>query len=88
MTGDLPPSSSVTRLMVLAVRFWIDLPTRVEPVKAILSMPACVVMWSPSVGPSPVTTFSTPSGRPHSSRSSWAICVGVMRRTNAARAAP
>src|SRR5207249_11895378 len=36
MLGDLPPSSSDTRLSVDAVSRWISFPTSVEPVKAIL----------------------------------------------------
>ena len=69
MFGDLPPSSSVTRLSALPAFAPISRPTAVEPVKAILSTPG----WSTSaapVSPSPVTTFSTPAGMPASSASS------------------
>ena len=40
---------------------WIALPTSVEPVKAILSMPGCLTRWAP-VEPSPVTMLTTPGG--------------------------
>ena len=41
MNGDLPPSSSDSRLPEPAVARRMSLPTSVEPVKAILSTPAC-----------------------------------------------
>ena len=69
MLGDLPPSSSVTRLSARPAFAPISRPTAVEPVKAILSTSG----WSTSaapVSPSPVITFSTPSGMPASSASS------------------
>ena len=69
MFGDFPPSSSVTRLSARPAFAPISRPTTVEPVKAILSTSG----WSTSaapVSPSPVITFSTPSGRPASSASS------------------
>jgi hypothetical protein len=37
--GDLPPSSSVTRLRSLAAALTISLPTSLEPVNATLSIP-------------------------------------------------
>ncbi len=69
MLGDLPPSSSVTRLSVSAELRMISLPTEVEPVKAILSPPGCFTNAAPVSGP-PVTIFSTPGGRPASSANS------------------
>ena len=39
--GDLPPSSSVTRLIVAAAPAAIERPTSVEPVKAILATSGC-----------------------------------------------
>ena len=69
MLGDLPPSSSVTRLSARPALAPISRPTTVEPVKAILSTPG----WSTSaapVSPSPVTTLTTPGGMPASSASS------------------
>ena len=65
MKGDLPPSSSVSDLPVPAVAWRIRRPTSVEPVKAILSTPGCSTSAAP-VAPSPVTTLSTPGGRPAS----------------------
>ncbi len=69
MFGDLPPSSSVTRLSALPAFAPISRPTAVEPVNAILSTSG----WSTSaapVAPSPVSTLSTPGGKPTSSASS------------------
>ena len=60
--GDLPPSSSDSRLPEPAVTRAMPRPTSVEPVKAILSTPAATSA-SP-VAPSPVTMFTTPAGRP------------------------
>ena len=57
MLGDLPPSSSVTRLSARPALAPISLPTSVEPVNAILSTPG----WSTSaapVSPSPVRTLT------------------------------
>ena len=39
MFGDLPPSSWLTRLTVLAARLATSMPARVEPVNEIMSMP-------------------------------------------------
>ncbi len=64
MKGDLPPSSSVSDLPEPAVCSRMMRPTSVEPVKAILSMPAWSTIAAP-VAPSPVTMLTTPSGRPH-----------------------
>ena len=48
----------------------ISLPTSVEPVKAILSTPGCATSAAPAVSPRPVTTLTTPGGKPASSTSS------------------
>src|SRR6185437_16232786 len=48
----------------------ISRPTSVEPVKVILSTPACADSAAPAVGPMPVTTLSTPLGNPASSANS------------------
>ena len=69
MFGDSPPSSSVTRLSAPPAFAPISRPTSVEPVKAILSTPACSTSAAP-VLPSPVSTFSTPGGKPTSRASS------------------
>src|SRR5436190_1995989 len=68
MLGLLPPSSSVTRLSVCAALAAISRPTAVEPVNAIFAMPGCSTIAAP-VAPSPVNTFTTPSGKPASSTS-------------------
>ena len=64
MLGDLPPSSSVTRLRLesAAARKMVR-PVRVEPVKAILSTRSLSASQAPTAGPSPVTTLTTPFGR-------------------------
>ena len=69
MLGDLPPSSSVTRLSARPALAPISRPTSVEPVNATLSTSACSTSAAP-VLPSPVSTFSTPGGKPTSSASS------------------
>ena len=61
----MPPSSSVSRFPDPAVAARIRRPTAVDPVKAILSIPSCVTIISPTA-PSPVTTFRTPFGTPAS----------------------
>ena len=65
--ADLPPSSSVTRLIVAAAPAAIPRPTSVEPVKAILATSGCSTRRDPQTLPGPATTLSTPSGRPASS---------------------
>src|SRR6266403_2216864 len=67
MFGDLPPSSSVTRLRVSAALLTITLPTAALPVKAILSTPGCATSAAPAVSPMPLTMFTTPGGNPASS---------------------
>jgi hypothetical protein len=65
MFAALPPSSSVSASSVPArARFWMRLPTAVEPVKATLSTPGCSTSAAP-VAPAPVTMFTTPSGSSH-----------------------
>ena len=65
MKGDLPPSSSDSFLPEPAVASRMMRPTSVEPVKAILSTPACATSAAP-VSPSPVTMLTTPAGSPAS----------------------
>ncbi len=69
MNGLLPPSSSESFLPEPAVAFRMMRPTSVEPVNAILSTSGWLTISSP-VRPSPVTTLSTPAGRPASCASS------------------
>ena len=66
MFGDLPPSSSVTRLIVAAAPAAIDRPTEVEPVKAIFATSGCSTRRCPHTDPGPATTLTTPSGIPAS----------------------
>jgi hypothetical protein len=73
MLGDFPPSSSVMRFSVSAEFRMISRPVDVSPVKAILSMPGWATISRPSVVPVPVTTLSTPGGRP----TSLAICASA-----------
>src|SRR5712691_3974047 len=56
MLGLLPPSSSVTRLLVSAAMRIIWRPTSVEPVNEILSTSGCRTKAAPAVEPPPVTT--------------------------------
>ena len=70
MFGDLPPSSSCTffrfeRLDISRMRR----PVSVLPVKESLRISGCSASAAPTVGPSPVTTCSSPGGS--TSRSSW-----------------
>ena len=62
--GSDPPSSSVNRLQPLAASVMTRSPVGVDPVKPILRVSGCVMSASPASGPVPVTTFSTPGGRP------------------------
>ena len=77
--ADLPPSSSVTRLIVPAAPSAIPRPTSVEPVKAILATSGCSTSRLPQTEPGPATTLRTPSGSPDSSamRSSSIALSGV-----------
>ena len=68
--ADLPPSSSVTRLIVAAARRAISEPTAVEPVKPILPTSGCSTSALPTDAPGPGTTFRAPAGRPASTASS------------------
>ena len=68
--ADLPPSSSVTRLIVAAAPCMIPRPTSVEPVKPIFATSGCSTRRAPTTEPLPTSTLSTPSGIPASSASS------------------
>ena len=67
MFGDLPPSSNVTSLSVLAACAAICRPVCVDPVKAILSTSACSTSAAPARCPNPGSTLTTPAGRSRSS---------------------
>ncbi len=62
--ADLPPSSSVTGATRLAAAPAIRLPTSVEPTKLRWSTSGWAARAAPASGPSPVTTLTTPGGRP------------------------
>ena len=64
MKGAFPPSSSETFFTVPAHCVSSVLPTAVEPVKLNLRTKGLPVSSPPIVWASPVTMFSTPSGRP------------------------
>ena len=68
MFGDLPPSSRLIFFSVSAAARITLLPTSTLPVKAILSTCGCATSGAPAVSPKPVTTLTTPLGRPHSSK--------------------
>ena len=70
MFGLLPPSSSDTRLSVVAAAAAMRRPVSVSPVKATLSMPGCAAIACPTSAPGPGMTLSTPAGMPASSASS------------------
>src|SRR6202007_2477572 len=65
--GDLPPSSSVTRLNVSAALFTMIFPTAALPVNATLSTPGCATSAAPVISPAPLIMFTTPGGSPASS---------------------
>ncbi len=65
--ADLPPSSSVTRLIVCAALAAIERPTSVEPVNAIFATSGCSTRRAPHVLPGPTTTLTTPGAIPASS---------------------
>ena len=56
--------------MLAAAARMISCPVAVSPVKATLPMPGWAAMAAPAVPPGPVTTFSTPAGKPASRASS------------------
>ena len=58
--ADLPPSSSVTRLIDSAAPAAIRRPTSVDPVKAILATSGCSTSRCPTTRPGPATTLTTP----------------------------
>ena len=68
--ADLPPSSSVTRLIVPAAPCITRRPTSVEPVNAIFATSGCSIRRWPTTEPFPTSTLTTPSGIPASRQSS------------------
>src|SRR6185312_2270230 len=69
-TGFLPPSSRDSFLNLGAAREAISAPVLVPPVKDTAFTPACSTTPTPTLGPRPCTTFSTPAGSPASAQSS------------------
>src|SRR6218665_2953745 len=62
-SGDLPPSSSSTRVTLSAAARMTRCPVATEPVKVMWPMPGCATSAAPAAAPVPVTTLSTPAGR-------------------------
>ncbi len=67
MLGDLPPSSSVAGISRSAAALYTPRPPASAPVKATLATLRCATSGTPTCSPKPVTTFSTPGGKPTSS---------------------
>ena len=65
----MPPSSNEVFFSIGPVIPAMRQPTALLPVKLIALVPGCCTMASPTVGPRPLTTFSTPSGKPISAAS-------------------
>ncbi len=68
--ADLPPSSSVTRLIVAVAPAITVRPTSVDPVKPTFATFGCSTRRCPTTVPGPTRTLTTPSGIPASSASS------------------
>src|SRR5579864_8412210 len=66
MMAFLPPISSEHGLKVRAATCPIVRPTSLDPVKETARTSACSTIGAPASGPKPVTTFTTPLGRPAS----------------------
>src|SRR5919106_3912554 len=64
MTGDLPPSSTVTLAKCRAAATATDRPGSVPPVNVIFATSGCSHNAAPATGPSPLMMLSTPSGNP------------------------
>src|SRR5262249_62074965 len=64
MKGGLPPNASESFLIVGATCFISKRPTAVEPVKESLRPVGLEVISPPIADALPVTTFSTPGGKP------------------------
>src|SRR5450631_1081109 len=80
----LPPSSSETRVMLLAHRRMICDPTSVEPVNETFETRGCVARALPTVAPGPGSTEITLGGKPASikisasaSTESGVSCAGL-----------
>ena len=69
----MPPSSSEVFFSIGPVMPAMRRPTALLPVKLIALVPGWRTMASPTFGPSPFTTFSTPAGKPISAASAASI---------------
>ena len=69
ISGDLPPSSSVTSFRLAAAAAMTFLPVPTSPVSETLAMRSCWVSNWP-VSAKPCTTLNTPSGSPASLKTS------------------
>jgi hypothetical protein len=83
--GFLPPSSSEQCLKVFAAEVPTVRPTSVDPVRETARISGCSVSGPPMAEPKPVTTFTTPLGRPASTSArtklkvdSGVSCAGLM----------
>ena len=74
--GDLPPSSSTHFTAFLAAACCTSVPTSLEPVKEMKSMPGWPASAAPASSPRPVTMFKAPSGRPA------AVAISAKRRAD------
>src|SRR5258706_13178424 len=64
MLGDLPPSSSPTFLKPRAAVSAMILPVVSDPVNVIFAVSGCSTSGMPASLPYPVTTLTTPAGKP------------------------
>src|SRR6218665_3154150 len=62
-SGDLPPSSSSTRVTLSAAARMTRCPVATEPEKVMWPMPGCATSAAPAAAPVPVTTLSAPAAR-------------------------
>src|SRR5258706_10158237 len=69
MLGDLPPSSSPTFLKPRAAVSAMILPVVSDPVNVIFAVSGCSTSGMPASLPYPVTTLTTPAGKPACSTS-------------------
>ena len=67
MNGALPPSSRCTRFTVSLAVAMIFLPVAVSPVTETMATSGWATSAAPTSPPGPVSTFSTPGGRPTAS---------------------
>ncbi len=78
-SGLWPPSSSWTRQSRAVASSRTDFPTSTEPVNEIARTPGFRTSSAPAFEPEPVSTLSTPAGRPASANASatWSPVRGA-----------